>query len=366
MQDASSDNRRYPRFPTAIECTLKLRDGARKLVTANVSRHGAFLRTDEPRPERELIQIRFGTPDTPVEAMCMVVRTFPTNAPSPAGPGMGVDFFAISRDAKNTWDAFIQDVKTRGYGPGVRPDGRAINEEKVDEAVELEEGELTDLVVLDETDEVAGDERDPTVRQYPRERACFLVRMTDKEQLRDFLSVDINQGGMFLRTPVLRKRGETVDLVIVHPDTTDEFSLAGKVVRVTDHEDTQRSGLGIRFARMNGRKLQAFTDFIETGRDALAEAAPQPNNEQSPRFIELKRALERTPESAAAQLDMGLYLLEIDDAGGATLALGRALLIAPDRVTVHEALARAYRLTRDDRRAEAHSHVAAALSLHRR
>jgi Tfp pilus assembly protein PilZ len=355
MQDGSAEQRRYPRFPAAIECTLKLRDGARKLVTANVSRHGAFLRTDEPRPERELIQIKFGTPEQPVEAMCMVVRAFPPGSPSPAGPGMGVDFFAISRDAKNTWDAFIQDAKARGYGPGVHSNGKPLDDKKVDEAVDLPDDEL---IELDPHDEIV-EPRSPTDRENPRQRACFLVRMNDKAQLRDFLSVDISQGGMFLRTPLLRERGETVDLVIVHPDTTEEFHLGGKVVRVTDHEDHGKRGLGIRFARLTGKKLQALTDFIETGRDAL-EAARSP---EDARFVELKHAVDRAPESASAQLDMGLYLLETGDTVGGLNSLTMAVTIAPDQVAIHEGLARGYRVLNDARRADAHGRVAAALLL---
>lgn len=356
MQDGSAEQRRYPRFPAAIECTLKLRDGTRKLVTANVSRHGAFLRTDEPRPERELIQIRFDTPETAVEAMCMVVRAFPAAAPSPAGPGMGVDFFAISREAKNLWDAFIQDCRSRGFGPGVRPDGRPIDDTKVDELIEIDEAD--EVIEIDGHNEIVARKEDGDAgRKNLHQHACFLVQMSSKEQMRDFLSVDINQGGMFLRTPLLRVRGETVDLLIVHPESGEEFHINGKVVRVTEHEDGSRRGLGIRFERLSGRKLQALTDFIETGHNSLDAERGLDKDEYS----HLQRATERTPESAAAHLDLGLYLVEHGQPSKAIVALNKAVTIAPDRPAIHNALARAYEATDDGRRATAHRRVAHAL-----
>jgi Tfp pilus assembly protein PilZ len=362
MQDASVEQRRYPRFPAAIPATLKLREGTLKLITGNVSRHGAFLRTDNPRPERELIQIRFSDPGPDITAMCMVVRAFPPAAPSPMGPGMGVDFFAISREAKDSWDAWVQDVKTRGFGPGVHPDGRPL-EDAPEEEIIIGDELADELIVLDTADEVrsAGDSS-PTKREHPRQRAMFLVRMNDRAQLRDFLTIDISQGGMFLRTPLLQPRGEKVDLVVVHPETGEEFHISGKVVRVMEDDDEAKKGLGIRFAKLTGDRLQALTEFIETGTDAL-QARKSPEDK---RFVDLKKAVERAPNSASAQSAMGIYLLETGDLTGAVNALTKAMMLAPDSVGVHESLARAYRNLKDTDRAEAHGRVAAALTIHSR
>ncbi len=368
------DQRRYPRFEASIVCTLKLREGPLQLITSDVSRHGAFLRTDAPRPERELIQIHFETPVGALDAMCMVVRAYPLSKPGPRGPGMGVDFFAISKEAKDLWDSFVADVKIRGHdrgqsgaspvspsalgpsvlsppagigGPATTRGARAAKPPRA-EAPSLERAPARPDVPA----------RAPVERQHVRQKACFVVRMADKSRLRDFLSTDVSQGGMFLRTPVLRARGDLVELVVVHPETQQEYPLAGTVVRVVDHADEKRRGLGIRFDPLTGERLSRLVEFIETGAAALR--AQQATGEH--RLVELQRKAREEPGSADTQVAMGVTLLERGDGPEALSALTKALVLAPDRLDVHRALEHAYRVLGDEARARAHANVADALA----
>lgn len=354
------DQRRYPRFEAAIPCTLKLRDGPLRLMTADISRHGAFLRTDAPRPERELIQIHFDTPVGELDAMCMVVRAYPISSPGPRGPGMGVDFFAISKEAKDLWDGYVADVKIRGHDKGT----------KLNAALAPPSGVAPDASATTETSAPSPPPtspasttsgRMPVERKHVRQKACFLVRMADKSRLRDFLSTDVSHGGMFLKTPVLRAMGDLVELVILHPETQEEYALAGTVVRVVDHEDSKRRGLGIRFDPLDGQRLQHLVEFIETGADALR--AQQATGEH--RLVELQQKAQKEPDSADLQLSMGVTLLERGDGPGAVSALTKALVLTPDRVEVHRALEHAYRVVGDPKRSSAHARVADALAAQR-
>lgn len=340
----SREQRRYPRYEAAVTCTLKLREGPLTLLTADVSRHGAFLRTDAPRPERELIQIHFATPVGPVDALCMVVRRYPLESPGARGPGMGVDFFAISKDAKDLWDTFVADLKIRRGTALLSPPAGA----PTPPAPERE----ADRRPLPKTAS-----RAPVERQHVRQKACFLVRMADKSRLRDFLSTDVSQGGMFLRTPVLRALGDLVEMVLVHPETQEEFPLTGHVVRVVEHDDQRRRGLGIRFEPLTGERLEQLVTFIETGAAALR--ALEATGEH--RLVELQKKAAEEPSSADTQLAMGVTLLERGDVAGAVSALTKAVVLAPDRVEVHRALEVAYRIITDEGRARAHARVAEAL-----
>src|SRR5690606_5748779 len=141
-----------------------------------------------------------------LDALCMVVRSYPIARPSARGPGMGVDFFAISKEAKDLWDAFIADLKIRRGTALLSPPAGA---PKPKRAAPMTPAESS-----------LG--RAPVERQHVRQKACFLVRMTDKSRLRDCLSTDVSQGGMFLRTPVRRAMGDLVEMVLVHPETQEE------------------------------------------------------------------------------------------------------------------------------------------------
>lgn len=339
----SRAQRRHPRYEAAIACTLALREGPLELITADVSRHGVFLRTERPRPAFELIPIRFRTPVGELEAVCNVVRSYPPSAPSDRGPGMSLCFVAIAQEAKERWEAFVDDLELRRGAAllsppaGVRPPRHA----KASERQKVHEGELDE-------------------RRAPQ-KACFLVRFRNKARLREFLSTDVSQGGMFLRTPVPRGIGDPVDMVLVHPESQQEFPLSGRVVRVVAHEDPTRRGLGVRFDPLTGERLTHLVAFIETG--ASAESTRESTREHE--LGELLRLAAEDPRSADAPLALGVTLLEGGDGHAALEALTKALVLAPDRVEVHRALEVAYRVLQDDERARAHARVADALEARR-
>lgn len=326
------DRRRFPRVEIAIPVVIRRRGDTERLVTRDVSRHGAFVRTDQPRTERELVQLAFVLPTgESLDVMCMVARSIPPALADARGPGMGVDFFALSKEAKDRWDAFVRDVSlplVRGtrVPPPPPPD------DDVDEA--------------------------PVRREHVRFDACFLVRMKDKAGLREFLTRDVSQGGMMLKTPLLRDVGTRIGLILVHPETDEEFALEGTVVRQVQSDEPKDRGLGIRFEGLDTERQQRLARFIETGVEAL-EVQEQPD---AGALLELQRACEEEPDVAETHEALGVFLLERGDLSGAVLALSRALLLAPDAASVHEALASAYLELGDVARASAHERVFVGLT----
>ena len=73
----AASNRRFERYAAALPVASKRRSTQDLYLTADVSRHGAFVCTQAPRAPRELIQATFTLPDgATVEAMCMVARVY--------------------------------------------------------------------------------------------------------------------------------------------------------------------------------------------------------------------------------------------------------------------------------------------------
>ena len=116
-QQTGRDRRRFPRYDVEIAVFLRKKTGDMRLVTCDVSRHGAFIRIEQPHPLRQLVQLRFRLPDhSEIDAMCMVARWL--GPETSRGPGMGVDFFALSKDAKNAWERFLGELKQRDAAGG--------------------------------------------------------------------------------------------------------------------------------------------------------------------------------------------------------------------------------------------------------
>lgn len=324
----SRENRRFPRFAVSIPVLLKRKGVVQTLVTSDVSRHGAFILTDDARGERELVQLVFQTAAGDVDAMCMVARVIRPGSDRP--PGLGVDLFALAKDAKDRWEAFVHDLKVRGAaGPSTKP--------------------------------APPPPAPATRREHVRHAACFLVKLRDKGELVEMVTKDIGRGGTFLRTPLLREVGEVVDLVLVHPETDDEFHLEAMVVRAIDHDVPSERGMGLRFAALDAPTTAKLHAFIDTGVEHVELVV----DKQAAQIAELKNAIVADPDSPDAHEDLGQALLEAKDYAGAIDALVRAMVLAPSGPEIHLALSAAYRALGDVARGAAHERVAGALTMYR-
>jgi Tfp pilus assembly protein PilZ len=331
------ERRRYPRLPCAVQVQLKDRRNTSELLSADVSRHGAFVVTDSPRPERELVQLSFQLPDVGrVDVLGMVARQ--VRAEEGAGdqpPGMGIDFFALSKEAKQVWDSFVQRSAAAGGADGA------------DGATDASADQPAAALAAAATDKAPDA---PTRRQHPRSLSCFLVQLRDRDRLREFFTRDISTGGMFLKTPAPDKVSKQVELIIVHPETKEEFPIRGAVVRVVLDRAMPERGVGIRFESMTRVREAALVTFIESGINFLEQGTPS----QEERLERLGQAAEMVGDSVPALVVLGNALLEEMDGAQAARTLERALVKAPDEIGVHQGLFKAYNMLGDLDRARRH------------
>lgn len=428
------DRRRFPRFDVAVKVIVRKKTGDVHLVTGDVSRHGAFIRSDTPVPVRQLVQVRFRLPEGECDAMCMVARWL--GADSPRGSGMGVDFFALSKDAKNLWERFIHELRARDAGAPFQPMSTGSMSPSIGYGVALPAAAEPEVIganglpswmspstvtgqpnarrntqsyppsppplpgqtlvsgpaptsalapptwppqastPLAEIAQAHGgvvplpgtkrpppppadDFADLPVISGKDEGDIVMMRFPDRDQLRGFVANEVERGGMFLKSPLVKEVGEKVDVLLVHPETEEEFRLDGTVVRRLITGPVEARGLGIFFRALTPEQNAQLAEFVESGIEVVELGAPI-----SQRQIELEAVVAKEPDSAEALEQLGSYLLDEEgDLGGALTALTRALVLGPSQVSIHASLARAYRRIGDPVKVRSHERCAEALML---
>jgi Tfp pilus assembly protein PilF len=312
----TAERRRFSRHMCALPVELEERGQSIRMVTADISRHGAFLLTDSPRHTTELLRLRFDLGDHGhIEVMAQVARHVPPSEDSPTGTGMGVDFFTLSGEAKERWDVFVEDLSAQ-HDP-------------------------TPSVGRDQTWR-------PVRRRHARHRSCFLVRVREKDGLRAFYTRDIGAGGMFLSTPTPDDTEREIDVVLVHPHSEQEYPLTARVVRVANSDSSPERGVAVAFERLSTSEEVALLAFIETGVNYL-----DPFDSQQQRREQLQVAARVAPRSTVATVALGEALLASGDTKLAINAYRSALTIDPACGEAHHGLYRAYQaLQQHDRAAE--------------
>lgn len=223
------EQRRSPRFRHDLKVELFDKRGARVMHAVDVGRHGLFLATQDPPRDRHLVQLLVYLPEGPIKVAATVMRT--VKARVDHEEGVGVQFFALSEDAKRRWDDFVFALQRTTPPRGIaRP---------------------------------RLDEKKPAITEPPAATgATFLVKLKTVERLREFAQTHLQSGGTVLFTPVLRAAGEHVTLVCVHPRTDEEFHLPGVVHKV--HAERPKR-LEIHFIGVSAQLLNHFTAFVESG-----------------------------------------------------------------------------------------------------
>jgi hypothetical protein len=218
------DKRRSRRFLCRMVVDFHGKGPSRSLTTSNVSRHGIFVITPDPPPERHVVKLTLHTSMGRVRATAWVSRSV-RDHPQPHRRGAGLQFFSLGTEDKARWDDFFYQLSS-------------------DLASKLEIAE-------------------PTATQ-----ASFVVKLGGVAKLLEFDRTCLVQGAMFLVTPVLKPVGTPVALHMVHPVTEEEFVLTGIVARL----HTRRpKGIEIHLPEMTRQVRTRFRDFISTGAPLLDE-----------------------------------------------------------------------------------------------
>lgn len=245
------EKRRSPRH--LIELPVEVIEGqrSRTVQTVDVSRHGLFLATDNPPRERYLVQLSIKLPTGTLPATAFVSRTVGPGGKRPAG--VGVQFFALSAASKERWDTFVYDLA------GLTPPKQRTRD---------------------------------LARRAP-DGATFLIKLKNEDRLQEFYERNVTTNGLYMATPVIKETGAEIALVVIHPDSEQEFILTGRVARVCTEAP---KGMDIKLSCSDEEKA-AFLEFVTTG---LGPQAPDPPATPNP---EHRERVDRLPSVTSDEID---------------------------------------------------------------
>ena len=329
MTEPAKNRRRFPRHAVAMWVSLKERGGATRFETLDISRHGAFLLSDDPKPLRQLLQLEFQPPEaSPIQVMAKVVRVVEPGNEYQFVSGMGVDFFALSNEAKKRWDDFV-------FGLAANTDSvlemaRNFSEKKVP---------MVSLAGVPETQPTGtGDKVFCSLASAggasteDDHQTNFLLRLKNKRELRDFYDVNMVSGGMFLRTTFAHQPGDTILLTLISSDTEQEFSLAAKVISNQEENEQQRLGYWLALSVLDDGGEARLLEFIETGEELALEFEEEEILED---FEDQAWTAHQSPWALAEQGKQRLFRPPQPDAQGALQLFRDAVTLDPSYLPAH-------------------------------
>lgn len=238
------ERRVTPRYEVKLAVRFRSGKDVVEAQTYSISRHGIFLLTDQLRQVGELMQLYLELPagdDEPIQVIrVMAVVAWTLNSAEASQrqrqPGMGMKFYVMASRDKDLWDQLLDRIEREG----------AIDQNKAGLRVRRAEHE-------------GGPMR-------------YMLRARSMALLLRFATHELAEGETFLRTPLLRRPTEQVDLVLIHPVTEAEFILPGMVQRVHTGSPTER-GMALSFLEPKDALLHRFELFVQNGHDSRMEAA---------------------------------------------------------------------------------------------
>ncbi len=226
-----AEKRRDKRY--AFQMPVVLVRGTREvaLLTGDVSHRGLFLRTDDPPPLRQLLQVKLELPpdDDALSVHAMAVFVVPVGTDG-RDPGVGLQFYAVAADVRQRWERFVHWVAK------THPES------------------------LETPVKPAAAAPDTVKRQFPRVRRALTVRAQSMGDLHHLVTEDVSRGGMFLRTGLDAAIGSDLRLFVAHPQTGLTFAVDA-IVRHRVDAPPERAGLGVEFVGLDDRRREELAAF---------------------------------------------------------------------------------------------------------
>jgi Tfp pilus assembly protein PilZ len=224
------EKRRDKRYRYQVPAVLSRGTRDLSLLTGDVGYRGLFLRTDDPPPLRQLLQVKLrlppGNDELAVHAMAVFVVPGGTVG---RAPGVGLQLYALSGEARQRWERFVQWVAKN------HPDS------------------------LEAPVKAAASAPDTVNRQFPRIRMALSVRAQSIRDLDPILTRDVSRGGMFLRTGFDVAIGSELRLLVTHPLTGRTVAVDAVVRRRVD-QPPEGAGLGVEFFGLDEERREAFVE----------------------------------------------------------------------------------------------------------
>lgn len=227
MTTRRRDTRYVARFPVELVFGKK----RLSLYTEDFSYRGVFVRTDTPPSLRQLVKVRLVLPFAG-RALTMHGMTVHVVDHENAGgrvPGIGIQFYALDRDTKDSWEATVRHVeRTAPLAPDQAP-----------------------FALPEQTPELIR-------RRFQRHTAVLTVQ-TSSSELHDLVTRDISVGGTFIKTNEPLGLGSPVMVCVHHPENDSTFILDGVVRHVAT------DGVGVEFVGIDGARREELHDFVRGG-----------------------------------------------------------------------------------------------------
>jgi uncharacterized protein (TIGR02266 family) len=226
------DKRRFGRIHSKVRCEFIERKKI-DTFTVNVSRNGIFVADTTERHTNNLVRLKLYPPpdNKPIEIFGRVAWKGNVRNQN----GYGIQFLKLDSNDRNQWVEYVAQVET-----------------------------------LDGGHSASSHHHSPTAaapekRTSPRSKASFMVRFRTAERLEQFVSHNLSEGGMFLSTPVLRATGDRVQVVLVHPETDEDFEIEAEVAHVNPVDSEEgKKGMGLKFISLSEESKVALDAFIKS------------------------------------------------------------------------------------------------------
>ncbi len=236
--NVENEQRRSDRISSRIRAEIIGRRTV-ETYTVNVSRNGVFLRDKAEHQVNSVVRVRLFLP--PEKIVINVLGRVAWRGQKDSFDGVGIQFLNMDTDARKTWLEFVAQVES------LDATSRSIHVEEPPE----------------KPAPLPSPPPEPERRTTPRTRASFMVRFRSKNRLEHFMTNNLSQGGMFLKTPVLRQVGERVQVVIIHPDTELDFEIEAEVAHINEQTSEKGpKGMGLKFVAITPELQQALAQFI--------------------------------------------------------------------------------------------------------
>jgi hypothetical protein len=243
-----NNRRRSERYRVELPVLLRDTQGGEETVTADVSAHGVAVLAPKPRALRQYVELDviLPAPLPRIHVTALVARLIDQVEVSRGrrGRGLGLDFFLFDSRAKVEWQRFIARVRME------------LAKREGKNKPEVPSIPIPHRVVVpdDETENV------PT----------FLIKPRDLGRLWAFYRNELSKVLVRIETPMLKKPGDPVELLVVHPNTSGEWSLRGRVARAIERR-SGRPVLEINLVGIDEATRGEFKGFVTTGQGMIEE-----------------------------------------------------------------------------------------------
>jgi Tfp pilus assembly protein PilZ len=237
----SVEKRRDKRYRFQMPAILVRGTREATLLTGDVGHRGLFLRTDDPPPLRQLLQVKLKLPPTEGELTlhAMAVFVVPAGVEGRA-PGIGLQLYAVSGEARQQWERFVRWVAKN------HPESLEAPVKPIPTAL------------------------DSVNRQFPRVHRVLSVRAQSITDLQPLAMEDVSRGGIFLRTGLDVAIGSELRLLVTHPLTGQTFAVDTIVRRRVDHPP-ERAGLGVELFGLDEKRREEFATLAELDEESNEE-----------------------------------------------------------------------------------------------